>query len=160
MCAREVELLAGGIHPLMVEAEKMSARIELEAQREQIEARKHIDDLPFHLDLKLGFASEEQYRAMAHFLAAVEWEGTAGHSVVVGMFVDGDGSDRMQVKGIPPEMMKVGQDMARLSCEHGDNLMLNIGPDSAQAYNDRYGSDGQVRTYTRDVVYPEPDDKE
>lgn len=131
ICAREEQLLASGHHPLT--------------------PRFPFESMPYKLvGLKFGFRSEEMMQAFLNFLGAAAWEGTAGHSTTVGLYVDGDGADQMRIEGIAEKKLKIGGQMARAACDQGDSIMVEVSNATAAAFNG-----GPDNKYTRTVVYPE-----
>jgi hypothetical protein len=100
------------------------------------------------LDLELS-GSANFMQTMANFLAAVEHNSAVGHSTMCVLYVDGDGADRFEVKGLPKN---VGADMAAACSAYGDNMTL-INLDSASAINVRLNENDDY-VQSRTMCYP------
>ena len=101
------------------------------------------------MDLQIQ-GSQEVMQALANFLGVVQWNSGVGHSAVVAMPVDGDGADRLEIKGLPKgDYDKIGQALA----DYGDGLMALVTSNSAAAFNSVDPEHAETG-YKRHRVYP------
>lgn len=103
------------------------------------------------LNLNIKFSNSDIYKTVINMLAAAQWNCAVGHSGTVAAFFDGDGSDKIEIEGLPEND---GADMANAASSYGDGLMMHIGPSSAMAYNDIYSDDGAIKGYKSTKVWP------
>lgn len=106
------------------------------------------------INAEIYCSNEETARTVSNWLAAVAHNCAVGHSATVAAFFDGDGADFIEVKGLPEND---GADQARAGSNWGDDLMLHVGPYSAQAYGSGYATtkDGEeVQTLRKTTVWP------
>jgi len=153
VCTAEAALLADGRHPLS----DPEVYAHISAATRRLEARKPFSELAHKISVDLGSADDELMRSLVNFLGAVAWCGQVGHSATISMFVDGDGAGSLRIEGLPATDLKLGAAMAEAASNHGDSLMVEVGPSSASAYSTQY--DEQDRTYyTRTCVFPKSEE--
>lgn len=99
------------------------------------------------LELKIQCSNMDTYLTLVNLLGAIQYNCDVGHSAVVGAFFDGDGADKVEIKGLPDNE---GSDMAKAASDYNDSLMVQVGPHSAQAY-----ADDNVGGFSRKTVWPE-----
>lgn len=113
------------------------------------------------INAEIYCSNEDTAATIANWLAAVARNCAVGHSATVAAFFDGDGADYIDVKGLPDN---AGAEMADAGGNWGDDLMLHVGPHSAQAYGSGYAttaSGDSVETLRKKTVWPaEKADKE
>jgi hypothetical protein len=124
---------------------KLEASKRLKAEENKVQG---YDAKTFEIKVK---CSESVYDKLINLLAAIEYNCNAGHSVQIGAFFDGDGSDKVEIDGLP---FNYGRDMADACANYGDDLFALIDSKTAIVYNTRY-LENDVPTYKITEVYPE-----
>jgi hypothetical protein len=79
--------------------------------------------------------------------------GALNHSTTVATFIDGQGSAKFDIQGIPDKLMSIGVAMAEAVANYGDSLMVHVGPERAQTFNTNY-SEGKCTYFTQTHVFP------
>lgn len=80
-------------------------------------------------------AAPEMMTTIVNLLGAIQWCGQVGHSAVVGAFIDGDGADFVEFKGLPKND---GPEQAAACSDRGDGVLAKIGPYTATAFSSTY----------------------
>jgi hypothetical protein len=104
-------------------------------------------------------ATPNAIETLCNMLSVIQWNCTVGHSAITAAFFDGDGSDKIKIKGLPDGSK--GEAMAKALSSYGDDLMGLVSADNALAYNVTHvpidGVESKVLRVTQ--VWPDLDEE-